>query len=422
MDELYQAYLNATGVCTDTRKITRGCIFFALKGENFNGNKFAKEAISLGASVAVIDEAEFQSKNMILVDDVLTSLQELAKHHRNQLSIPVIGLTGSNGKTTTKELIAAVLQTSYNVFATYGNLNNHIGVPLSLLSILPEHEIAIIEMGANHQKEIEFLANLSQPSHGLITNIGKAHLEGFGGPEGVLKGKRELYDNLESNNSIVFLNAADPILNKIRPATEIIEYGGDSTISGKILDDKELLHVAVNIEESQLEIQTNLVGGYNLANILAATCIGHYFNVPRGKIKKGLEQYEPTNNRSQFLNTGRNAVVLDAYNANPSSIEAALRNFANRNDDHKLVILGDMLELGPESDREHHKIVELVEELELAAILVGSEFARVAQLRFPTFESAQSALTHLSEQPINGHAILIKGSRGIKLETVLEAL
>ena len=422
IQHLYEKFLSSNGVSTDTRKIESGCIFFALKGDNFNGNRFAADAIANGAAWAVIDEAEFQTENTILVDDVLTSLQELARYHRDQLKIPVIGLTGSNGKTTTKELIAAALRVKYEVFATHGNLNNHIGVPLSVLSVNDSHQIAIIEMGANHQKEIAFLCTISKPDMGMITNIGRAHLEGFGGPEGVKKGKKELYDFLEANNRLVFLNEADDVLKGIRPDTEVIGYGGEAKITGDIIDDSAMLSIVLTSGSGIQQIQSNLVGGYNLNNILAAAAIASHFGLSLEEIKEGIENYHPTNNRSQFIKTERNQVILDAYNANPSSVEAALRNFAKRDDEHKLVILGDMLELGEASLKEHRQIAELITELDLTAVLVGAEFQNVDQSSFKTFPDSKSTLAYLQEQNLSDHAILIKGSRGIKLETVVEGV
>jgi len=423
MKDLYQAYLDSSVVCTDSRKITKGCIFFALKGDNFNGNTYASAAIKAGAQFAVIDEEEFQqSDQTILVDDVLESLQDLARHHRQKLSIPIIGLTGSNGKTTTKELIAAALKTKYNVFATDGNLNNHIGVPLSLLSISDKHEIAIIEMGANHQKEIEFLSNIAQPSHGLITNIGRAHLEGFGSVEGIIKGKKELYDFLAKSNGTLFLNQSDPLLVSIAPALNTRYYGDNTMVSGIIASDFSLLELIVNVNGTEIQVKSNLVGGYNLANILAAFAIATEFGISPIEIKNGLENYTPTNNRSQFVATESNQVIMDAYNANPSSVEAALINFAKREETNKLVILGDMRELGKDSPSEHQNIVSLIKKLDLEAYLVGDEFSAVAQTKFKAFPNAESVANHLRESPLSDYTILVKGSRGIKLETVLEVL
>jgi UDP-N-acetylmuramoyl-tripeptide--D-alanyl-D-alanine ligase len=423
MKDLYQAYLNSTTICTDTRNITSGCIFFALKGENFNGNTYASEALKKGAAYAVIDEAQFHLSNgTILVDDVLTSLQEMARHHRHTLTIPIIGLTGSNGKTTTKELIAAALKTKYNVFATAGNLNNHIGVPLSILSISNKHEIAIIEMGANHLKEIAFLVNIAQPSHGLITNIGRAHLEGFGSPEGIIKGKRELYDFLSNSNGTLFLNQSDDLLVSIAPEVNTLSYGENALVSGVITSDQTLLELCVTVDGKDIQIKSNLVGGYNLSNILAAFAIAYEFGVAPEQIKSGLENYSPTNNRSQFITTDSNQVIMDAYNANPSSVEAALINFAKREESAKTVILGDMRELGSASKAEHLAIISLIKSLQLEAYLVGEEFSSIDQSDFKSFPNADSVSSFLKTLPLSNYTILVKGSRGIKLETILEFL
>ncbi len=423
MQNIYHEYVNSAGVCTDTRQIQPGCIFFALKGDLFDGNQFVDEALNKGAKLAVIDDPDQQvDGKTILVNDVLKTFQELAKYHRGQLSIPVIALTGSNGKTTTKELIASVLRTKFCVFATEGNLNNHIGVPLSILSIEKKHEIAIIEMGANHLKEIQFLSEIAQPDHGMITNIGRAHLEGFGGIAGVTKGKKELYDYLGKSKGIVFLNAADPKLNEIKPDTTIYQYGGDAHVTGNINSQSELLRMEIKIGHKKALVQTNLVGGYNLSNVLAAVCIGTHFKVELKDICSGLEAYVPSNHRSQFIKTGHNNVVLDAYNSNPSSVEAALENFAKRKEENKLVILGDMLELGTDSRSEHSNAIQLLKELGLDSILVGSQFGLEDQDLFPCFENAEQTLTYLKNNAVKGRTILIKGSRGIKLETVLSAL
>ncbi len=423
MQNIYHEYVNSAGVCTDTRQIQPGCIFFALKGDLFDGNQFVDEALNKGAKLAVIDDPDQQvDGKTILVNDVLKTFQELAKYHRGQLSIPVIALTGSNGKTTTKELIASVLRTKFCVFATEGNLNNHIGVPLSILSIEKKHEIAIIEMGANHLNEIQFLSEIAQPDHGLITNIGKAHLEGFGGIAGVTKGKKELYDYLGKSKGIVFLNSADPKLTEIKPDTTICQYGGNAQVTGNINSQAELLRIEIKIGHKNTLVQTNLVGGYNLSNVLAAVCIGRYFKIDLKDICNGLEAYVPSNHRSQFIETEHNNVVLDAYNSNPSSVEAALENFAKRKEENKLVILGDMLELGTDSRSEHANAIQLLKELGLDSILVGSQFGLEDQELFPCFENAEQTLTYLKNNAVKGKTILIKGSRGIKLETVLSAL
>ena len=423
MLNIYDEYLSSSGVCTDTRKIEANCLFFALKGDNFDGNQFLDEALSKGAKMAVIDDPSKQvAGKTILVNDTLLALQDLAKIHRTRLSIPIIGLTGSNGKTTTKELIASVLGTTYKVFATEGNLNNHIGVPLSILSINKGHEIAIIEMGANHQKEIQFLSEIAQPDYGLITNIGRAHLEGFGGIAGVTKGKKELYDYIESSDGTLFVNAADTKLVKIKPNVKTLYYGGNAPITGSSIDADDFLRFELTIKQEKIVVETQLVGDYNLSNALAAACIGAQFNLGIKDIQKGLENYVPSNHRSQLIKTSNNRVVLDAYNSNPSSVEVAIKNFSKREDEQKLVVLGDMLELGDESQSEHSKIIRLLEELHLDSILVGSQFGLVEQQSFIRFEDAKQTLSYLQENPVKGKTILIKGSRGIQLETILPAL
>ncbi|HAE30749.1 MAG TPA: UDP-N-acetylmuramoyl-tripeptide--D-alanyl-D-alanine ligase [Flavobacteriales bacterium] len=423
MLNIYDEYLSSSGVCTDTRKIEANCLFFALKGDNFDGNQFVDEALNKGAKMAVIDDPSKQvAGKTILVHDTLLALQDLAKIHRTRLSIPIIGLTGSNGKTTTKELIASVLGTTHNVFATEGNLNNHIGVPLSILSINKDHEIAIIEMGANHQKEIQFLSEIAQPDYGLITNIGRAHLEGFGGIEGVTKGKKELYDYIESSDGTLFVNAADPKLVEIKPNVKTLYYGGNAPITGSSIDADDFLRFELTVKQEKIVVETQLVGDYNLSNALAAACIGAQFNLGIKDIQKGLENYVPSNHRSQLIKTSNNRVVLDAYNSNPSSVEVAIKNFSKREDEQKLVVLGDMLELGDESHSEHSKIIHLLEELHLDSILVGSQFGLVEQQSFIHFEDAKQTLSYLQGNPIKGKIILIKGSRGIQLETILPAL
>jgi len=414
--DLYQLYTEHFLVDTDTRNIRNNTIFFALKGANFNGNTFAEKALELGASYAVVDEKKYNTKqNIILVDDVLETLQKLANYHRNQLTIPVIGLTGSNGKTTTKELFNAVLKEKFNTVATKGNLNNHIGVPLSLLSIKPEHEIAIIEMGANHQKEIEFLSSICEPDFGYITNFGKAHLEGFGGIEGVIKGKSELYDYLRNNQKKAFVNPED--------STQIEKSEGIERI---FLDTDNIKFLEVNpfvkISYNNLEIQSNLIGDYNFTNIAAAITIGNYFKVPGEKIKNGIENYTPNNNRSQVIKTKNNKIVLDAYNANPSSMKVAIENFSKLADETKIVILGDMFELGEESEKEHQAIVELVESLNFThAFFVGKHFFKT-NTKEVKFESYIELENHLKSNNYKEVNFLIKGSRGMQLERALDAI
>ncbi len=423
MTHLYQIYTQHPTISTDTRNITKDSIFFALKGANFNGNTFAAQALELGAAYVVVDEKEFVvNDRCILVEDVLDALQNLAKEHRAHLNIPVIGITGSNGKTTSKELLNAVLSRKYKTLATKGNLNNHIGVPLTLLSITSDIEIAIIEMGANHQKEIAFLSDIANPSYGLICNVGKAHLEGMGGFEGVKKTKKELYDHIRLNNGIAFINADDINLMEMSAALEKKEYFGShaqARVSGRIISSDPFLSVAVKLESTTeyTSIQSKLVGDYNLNNILASLCIGNYFDVSLSEMIKGIEGYEPSNNRSQAVKMKSNDVVMDAYNANPSSMAAAVQNFARIKADYKMLILGDMFEMGEESMREHTAMIELVHQLKFEhAIFVGKDFYACKKYEFQYFETTEEAKKYLLNiKPQHTH-ILVKGSRGMKLE------
>jgi len=432
IQELYQDYLKVRSVSIDTRKIISGTIFFCLHGQN-NGNQYAQEALEKGASKVVMDDLELYNRledksSVFLVKDSLKCLQELAIYHRNQLTIPVIGITGSNGKTTTKELIYSVLSEKFQVFATQGNLNNHIGVPLSILSILPEHEIAVIEMGANHQKEIAFLCTISQPSLGLITNIGKAHLEGFGGIEGIMKGKKELYDYLKENSKQVFIYSGDFRLLKMSEGIENkIYYGvnGNESVSGKVIQEFPYLEIAWKyspaLDYTHLA-KTQLTGSYNLPNLLAGISMGKYFNLSPFEIQKGLEKYDPQNNRSQLKSLGSNQFILDYYNANPDSMLGALNNFIHYPSDRKMVILGDMNELGMDSNEEHQKILDFIENMNLKEkILIGPHFysLRNSTKDFYFFEDTNSAVEFLKNRNPQQFTILIKGSRGIQLEKVL---
>ena len=421
---LYNRYLQYPSISTDSRNIKENSMFFALSGENFDGNKFANEAIQKGAKVAVIDNLDYQEDDRyIVVNDTLETLQALAKYHRDQLTIPVIGITGSNGKTTTKELLKSVLSEKYNTYATFGNLNNHIGVPLSLLSITKEHEIAIIEMGANHQKEIEFLANISNPDCGLITNIGKAHLEGFGGIEGVEKGKTELFINLKSRGKQIFITVDDSRLVKYVEEMGAITYGTkDAQYVGQITSTLPFLAIKVNYKSQEIELNSNLIGTYNFNNIMAAIVIGDYFEVSANQIKKGIENYHPTNNRSQLVIQGSNKLIMDAYNANPSSMKKAIENLIKSESDKKFFILGDMLELGKDAKKEHEAIVELLIDNELKGVLVGKLFKSVSQNEYITFSNNEAAKKFLKTNRKSDTLFLIKGSRGIKLETIQEVL
>lgn len=420
--QLYQEYLLSTGVSTDTRAIKNGDIYFALKGDNFDGNKFAQQAIESGARLAIIDDAKYQSEKTALADDVLTTLQQLSSYHRDQLSIPVIGLTGSNGKTTTKELIAAALGSKFNVAFTKGNLNNHIGVPLTLLSIKPEHEIAVVEMGANHQKEIEFLCSLSKPDFGYITNFGKAHLEGFGGIEGVIKGKTELYDFLRDNNKTVFVNADDNIQLEKSAGIKTITFGQNEGVD-ILIHQKETSGSELDVDYKGLSIHSNLTGTYNFPNLSAAIAIAEHFEVPPNLIKQGLENYFPTNNRSQVTKTDSNTLIVDTYNANPSSMEAALKNMAAYSGDHKWVVLGDMFELGEYEKEEHQRITDLALAQNFEkVILVGKAFAAANASESLQFDATTELVTWLEQNPIKGKTILLKGSRGMAIERAIPHL
>ncbi len=412
IEELYRLYKKASFVDTDTRKIRENSIFFALKGDNFNGNKFAEDALKNGALFSVVDEGQYvTNENIILVNNVLETLQKLANYHRNQLGLKIISLTGSNGKTTTKELIYSVLSKKYKVIATEGNLNNHIGVPLTLLSIKTDTEIAVVEMGANHHKEIEFLTSLVEPDFGYITNFGKAHLEGFGSVEGVIKAKSELYDYLIKNNKTIFVNPNDAVqVEKTKNAN-------------RVLFDQSIDFVEVNpfvkLKYNGLEIQSHLIGNYNFTNISVAVTIGKYFDVSDDDIKNAIETYIPTNNRSQIIEKGTNKIILDAYNANPTSMALALENFNLIKAENKLVILGDMFELGKESLEEHQKIVELIKQFNFDNVcLVGENFYQTKS-DFNTFKTYDELSFYLKQNPVESTYILIKGSRGMALERCL---
>ena len=425
IEQIYQKFLESTGVCTDTRSISEGNLFIALKGPNFNANKFAKQAIDQGATSAIIDDVNFAIPGKtILVEDGLSILQELAITHRNHLKIPIIGITGSNGKTTTKELVHAVLSTTYRTFATKGNLNNHIGVPLSLLSINKNHDIAIIEMGANHLGEIAFLSSISRPTHGLITNIGKAHTGLFGGFEGVIRAKSELYDFLIKNDGIIFLNQNQEILmNMSKRITDPIFYphtGGYYSCS--FIGANPLVEL---ITEERKTVKTNLIGAYNFDNIATALCIGKYFNVAGDKANDAVARYNPKNNRSQILVQGSNTIILDAYNANPSSIEKALENLANMDAQSKMAILGDMFELGEDTEKEHAQVGKILKELKIQNALLCGESMKFAFDEFgggTYLKTKELLIEYLRKHKISNTTILIKASRGMALEDVVHFL
>ncbi|MCB0510471.1 MAG: UDP-N-acetylmuramoyl-tripeptide--D-alanyl-D-alanine ligase [Bacteroidetes bacterium] len=419
--DLHELFLASAGVCTDTRSLEKNQLFFALKGDNFNGNQYAKAALENGASYAVIDEEAYAlDSRYILVTNVLESLQELAAFHRNYLDIPIIGITGSNGKTTSKELLHVVLKAKYSCFATKGNLNNHIGVPLSLLSMNKTHDLAIIEMGANHQKEIASYCNYVNPNYGLITNIGKAHLEGFGGIEGVIKGKTELYDAIEKNGGVVFYNLDDHILREqVKKVSRSLSYGKDPSSDYPYSVDEDSTFVKVHFKESVVNSQ--LIGSYNAHNIAAAIAIGSYFEVEDAKIKAALEAYAPENNRSQISSFRGNQIILDAYNANPTSMEAALQSFNKLMAPKKIVFLGDMFEVGTDSKKEHQHILDSLKEYRFdVCVLVGKEFKKLDTGAYHFFESTQEAKSWFHQQDFHESTILIKGSRAMRMEDLLK--
>lgn len=424
-DILYQHFKQHPYISTDSRKVMPGSIFFALRGENFDGNEYAETALQQGASYAVVDKPQLcLNERTLLVPDVLNALQKLAIAHREHLTIPVIGITGSNGKTTTKELIAATLSARYTVLATSGNLNNHIGVPLTVLSITSNHEMAVVEMGANHVGEIADLCQIARPTHGLITNIGKAHLEGFGGKEGVIKAKKELYDHLRNHGGTVFVNADDPLLMSLSQNMPRITYGELNTAGVRGFPAQSGENLEINLEGRD-PIVTRLTGSYNFPNAMAAYAIALHFRVESSLALHALATYEPRMNRSQLVKTARNLVLLDAYNANPSSMEAALNYFARLPDEHKVLLLGDMFELGNYAGIEHTSILQLASGLKMEKIYTAGPLFMEAARAFPGIiacHSTESLQQLLGDENLSNKTILIKGSRGMKMELLLEQL
>lgn len=422
IEELYPLYLASTGVNTDTRTVKSGQLFFALKGPNFNANDFTAKALEAGASYAIIDDASYAlTKQYIVVEDTLVALQQLALHHRRQFNIPFIAITGSNGKTTTKELMYTVLAKKYKTFCTQGNLNNHIGIPLTLLSVAKGTEMVIVEMGANHQKEIESYCAIVEPTHGLITNMGKAHLEGFGGIEGVKKGKGELYRYLQATDGTAFVRSEDEVLKKECTVDKVIYYGSRGDYSWNELVQE--VPVVIYTDEKERKVKTHFNGVYNFYNMEAAQCVGKYFEVALNLCDEAIGNYIPKNNRSQHLVKGTNIVMLDAYNANPSSMRAALTNFTKQEAKHKVVILGDMLELGLETQQEHEELGKwLLEQDYDKMVLCGKNMHYAAALspKFTYYSDPELLLKDFDWDKIKNAHVFIKGSRGMRLERVLD--
>jgi len=423
ISSIYQLFLNSNKVCTDSRKIKDNDLFFSLKGPNFNGNKFAEIALENGANYAIVDQKEYAvNDNYILVNDCLDTLQKLANYHRKKSKAKIIGLTGSNGKTTSKELILSVLKSGFKTIATIGNLNNHIGVPLTLLSIKPETEIAIIEMGANHLKEIELLCNIADPDYGYITNFGKAHLEGFINLEGVIKGKSELYAYLMKESRLIFINSND---NKQLEITK--EYSNKFTFgktNSNVNYSVNQINPQISISIEDITIKSNLFGEYNAENLAAAICIGKYFDLSNARIKEGIENYIPNNNRSQIIEKGSNKIILDAYNANPTSMQLALVNFDEISEKNKIVFIGDMYELGENSHEMHQDIVRTIEEMNFdQTYLLGGLFNKTKfSSKIKAFTSLEDLNSNIKLNEISNSSILIKGSRGMQLEKILDFL
>jgi UDP-N-acetylmuramoyl-tripeptide--D-alanyl-D-alanine ligase len=427
LSNIYLLFKEHPIVVTDTRKIVPNSIFFALKGDNFNGNKFALAAIEKGCKYAIIDEDEYAiDDRFILVDDVLSTLQDLAREHRRQLDIPILAITGTNGKTTTKELVYEVLKRKFQTVATIGNLNNHIGVPLTLLSMNNDTQFGIVEMGANHPEEIKQLCEIAEPNYGIITNVGKAHLEGFGSFEGVIKTKKELYDFLFQNEGKVFVNADNDYLAEMLNDQETISYGNSEKAfsKAKFLQAEPYLVLEIRSAVGKLYIKTKLIGAYNFENALAAVTVGRYFKIDEIEIKQALEDYVPSNNRSQLKKTEKNILFLDAYNANPTSMKVAIENFAGMSRKNKVIILGDMLELGSDARKEHLDLLQLIQDQNLQNVyLVGDIFTEVnSNKQFKTFKCTSDLIVELEKTELLNQYILIKGSRGIRLEQVIEKL
>jgi UDP-N-acetylmuramoyl-tripeptide--D-alanyl-D-alanine ligase len=428
IERLYQIFSNHPGICTDTRKVRKGDIFFALKGDQFNGNHFAIQALDNGAAYAIIDEEIGDPENhrdrLIRTNNALSTLQELAAYHRNQFTIPFLAITGSNGKTTTKELVHNVLSEKYKTYTTEGNLNNHIGIPLTILKIKKDAQIAIVEMGANHLEEIAGYCIYTRPTHGLITNVGKAHLEGFGGPEGVMKGKGELFDYLRAYGGSAFVMWDYEYLQQMSKGIgEIFSYGTNhADITGVTEQSSPFLKVRITKGSSTGSIQTKLTGDYNLSNVLAAVCIGSYFKVDPALIKRGIEEYEPSNSRSQLIQKGSNFIILDAYNANPSSMKLAIENFVHFPNGDKILLLGGMMELGADSLAEHQQIIQQIGKNKWKNVaLVGGDFLKIPH-PYTSFVNAEEAAGWVASQIFDNTAFLVKGSRSMQMEKTIQSL
>lgn len=429
MEKIYAKFLDCSGISTDTRTIEKDNLFICLKGQNFNGNLFAGDAVQKGAKYVLIDEKEYEIEGKtILVDNCLKTLQKLANYHRSKFNIPVIGITGSNGKTTTKELTAHLLSQSYNILFTKGNLNNHIGVPLTLLLLKKEHQIAIIEMGANHPDDIKELCDIANPGYGIISNIGKAHLQGFKNIEGVIKTKTDLYKSVAKNKGILFVNFDDKILkNNIPAQTAAVYYSGadnnTSHIKGQLIRLTPFIHFKwSNQGYESPELITQIIGEYNFYNLLAAITVADYFNVQIDLINKGIETYRNENNRSQLTRTERNELIMDAYNANPSSMHSAIISFSKIERPDKLMILGDMFELGDESQEEHKTIIETAEKTNITTYFIGKNFYSLRGNKTNFFESKDNFISYIKELLPSNYLILLKGSRGISLESLVSFL
>ena len=424
IEKIYELYTKAYTVTTDSRNISKDCVFVALKGEHFDGNDFALKVAEEGIAACVIADRNNlpRHERLFVVDDSLKALQELAKYHREKLGLPIIGITGTNGKTTTKELVSAVLSKKYNIIFTQGNFNNQLGVPLTLLRIKPETELAVVEMGASHPGDIDELTNIGEPNYGIITNIGRAHLRDFGGYDGVVKTKNEMYQYIAAHNGMLFVNKDNDLLMGLANNINKVTYGtgADADIKGKMHSANPYL----SVEWNGYKIDTQLVGDYNFENVMAAICVGKYFKVDDKDIADALSSYCPTNNRSQVIQTSKNRVVMDAYNANPTSMSFSIKNFRNICKDDNLLILGDMRELGDESQQEHETIIKLLKELKFKNVyLVGPEFSKCSKnSEYSSFDNVEELAQYLQNNPVAGKDILVKGSNGIHLNKIIDSL